>query len=266
MVSQNQNFESQYRQLRAIVQADAELMKMLQSVRECGLASWCIAAGAIRSRVWNTLHGQTIQPSQADVDVCFFEPDAAEQLEQQIRQSLGGRMPGVNWEVVNQAHAHRWNGLPACASLSAALASWPETAAAVGVWLDAAGQLQIIAPLGLEDLFALRVRRNPEFADALAYRRRVSEKNWLQQWPRLTQVDLRKSGGNALGLLRFGDVPATGFLHLVTDCLQAALAARTDGAGGRINRILLQLIALVAQSHALLFERGSGAGIVGGRR
>lgn len=82
MVSQNQNFESQYRQLRAIVQADAERMKMLQSVRECGLASWCIAAGAIRSRVWNTLHGQTIQPSQADVDVCFFEPDAAEQLEQ----------------------------------------------------------------------------------------------------------------------------------------------------------------------------------------
>lgn len=98
-------------------------------------------------------------------------------------------MPGVNWEVVNQAHAHRWNGLPACASLSAALASWPETAAAVGVWLDAAGQLQIIAPLGLEDLFALRVRRNPAFADALAYQRRVSKKNWLQQWPRLTQVD-----------------------------------------------------------------------------
>jgi hypothetical protein len=60
---------------------------------------------------------------------------------------------------------------------------WPETCTAIGVaWKDA---LRILAPFGLTDLFALRLR--PTAADTQTIelvRQRAREKGWLLRWPR----------------------------------------------------------------------------------
>ena len=66
---------------------------------------------------------------------------------------------------------------------------WLETATAVAVRLDEKGILHLLAPFGLDDLFALTVRPTPHARsrrDRLtAYRHRLGEKAWDRTWPRL---------------------------------------------------------------------------------
>ena len=65
---------------------------------------------------------------------------------------------------------------------------WPETATAVAVRATEAGAIEIAAPFGLDDLFALIVRPTPYFIRAgkrEIYRERLCRKHWLMAWPRL---------------------------------------------------------------------------------
>lgn len=184
--------------LRALVQADAVLMAQLRAVRALGLARWCIGAGAIRDRVWGLR-----APGRAagrgdnaavdvDVDVAYFDEapwvdtrDAA--LAARLRQAA----PGVAWDVVHQGHVHRWMsarlGRPVAAftSLEDGLASWPETATAVGVALRDDDTIDVIAPLGLADLLGGVLRRNPRCPDPHAWSDRLVSKRWLERRPGL---------------------------------------------------------------------------------
>ena len=74
------------------------------------------------------------------------------------------------------------------ASVSEAMRHWPETATAVAARLDNFGALEIIAPFGLDDLFALRLRPTPRFtAEKLPiFLDRVSLKRWMYRYPKLS--------------------------------------------------------------------------------
>ncbi|GGP22836.1 nucleotidyltransferase family protein [Silvimonas iriomotensis] len=189
MVSQLQPNESLEARLRSMVQADAQLLALLACVRAIGLKDWCIAAGAVRNRVWQQLHGQTSLCQPNDVDVCYFDADLPPDHARQVQAALAAAQPEVHWDVVNQAWAHLFNGLAAVGSLAQGLASRPETATAVGVWLDETGQVQVLAPLGLDDLFGLQLRRNPAFANEDVFRQRLTQKQWQRHWPLLTLQD-----------------------------------------------------------------------------
>ena len=67
----------------------------------------------------------------------------------------------------------------------AAASRWPERATCIGLRLDAKDVLKLAAPCGLEDLFALRWRRNPRFADNATVLRRAEEKRVAARWPRV---------------------------------------------------------------------------------
>jgi len=66
---------------------------------------------------------------------------------------------------------------------------WPETATATGVYLDNYGNVQIIAPHGLEDLFGLVIRKSPYFEDREYFHKRIENKKWMMTWPKLTIVE-----------------------------------------------------------------------------
>ncbi len=50
--------------------------------------------------------------------------------------------------------------------------------------------LTVVAPHGLDNLFGLRVRHNPARATVERFMARHTGKRWLEQWPRLTVVEL----------------------------------------------------------------------------
>jgi len=178
--------------LRAWLQDTGWLMAALRSARALGLGSWCIGAGAVRNVVWERLHGRRLQAAQlADVDLAHHSPqrtapDDDARLARQLREALP-----LPWEVVNQAFVHQWPGarpgMRAHAHLEAALASWPETATAVGVWLDARDRLHLVAPHGVEDLMT-GVLRKSAGADPALFERRLQEKAFLTRWPGLRQA------------------------------------------------------------------------------
>jgi hypothetical protein len=178
--------------LIAIVRASEPLMEALAAARALQLPSWCIGAGAVRSLVWDALHGHAKPSATEDVDVVYFDASCDAGRDADLAQRLAGTLPAVRWEVTNQAHVHRWfaqalgQQVPPLRSLEAGVATWPEFATCVGVNMDREDGLRVIAPHGLEDLFGLRVRHNPARASAAIYRQRVQSKRFAVRWPLLS--------------------------------------------------------------------------------
>lgn len=125
--------------------------------------------------------------------MAFFQPRGAPARdEREVEAALQRLLPGVPWEVTDQARVHEWfeqvfgHAVPPLASLEEAVASWPEYATAVGVCLDADDAVRVVAPHGLDDLFALRIRRNPARVSVETYRQRVEQKQYTRRWPAVT--------------------------------------------------------------------------------
>ena len=178
-------------ELRAIVRRTPWLFELLEIVRAAGPPEAYVAAGAVRNTVWNCLTGRPSSGPHGDVDVVYWSVAEAAQASDEHRSRLLARRSDVDWEVTNQATVHLWHSrargvvVAPHRTVAEGLATWPESATAVGVRSLASGGVDVIAPFGLADLFALRVRHNPVVADADAFWSRVRDKRWLERWPEL---------------------------------------------------------------------------------
>jgi hypothetical protein len=182
--------------LIALARATPWFMRALVQVRALRLPAWCVGAGAVRNLVWDALHGHATPSALADVDVAWFDADdLTPRRDAALQARLRAAAPETPWEVTNQAAVHLWfeqhfgHAVAPLSSLQEAVASWPEFATAVGLWLDDDDALHVIAPHGLADLFAMVVRRNPARVSVETYRRRVASRRYTQRWPRVTVVD-----------------------------------------------------------------------------
>jgi len=182
--------------LKALVEGANALMSALETVRALNLGAWCIGAGAVRSLVWDSLHGTDYRLADGDVDVVYFDADSHPGQDAAFEARLRSLLPALRWEVTNQAHVHLWSAkllgqaIAPFACLEDGIATWPEFATCVGVYLDADDSIGIIAPHGLDDLFNLRVRHNPVIASLATYRARVKSKRFAERWPRLSISDI----------------------------------------------------------------------------
>jgi hypothetical protein len=181
--------------LRGIARSSAWFMAALAAVRDLRLASWCIGAGAVRNLVWDALHGYSTPSQLPDVDVAYFDAsDLAPETEAGLQRRLHAAIPGVPWEVTNQAAVHLWfeahfgHAVAPLASLREGIATWPEYATCVGICLNPDGSMKVIAPHGLHDLFDCVVRRNPTRVSMETYRARVAQKSYALRWPRVTVI------------------------------------------------------------------------------
>jgi len=182
---------SEGQRVTALVREAPWFMAALRAGRELGLAQWCIGAGALRNLVWDALHGQP-RSALADVDLAYFcARDIDPARDAALQRRLLELCPELPWEVTNQAGVHVWfercfgHAVEPLRSLHEAIASWPEPATAVGVWLDDADALHVIAPHGLADLLGMRVRRNPVRVSVETYRERCASKRYAERWPRV---------------------------------------------------------------------------------
>ena len=166
-------------------------MEQLRAARALGLTDWCIAAGFVRNRVWDHLHGISPPRAPADIDVLYYDADdLSKEVEARHEARLDALMPGLPWQVRNQARMHVWKGLPPHQSTSDAMTYWLETVTAVGVRLEADDSLTVIAPLGVGDLVNLRCRPTAfgrtHHDD---YEGRIARKRWRELWPKVRFLD-----------------------------------------------------------------------------
>lgn len=174
-----------------IIAQDPVGMEQLRAVRALDLTDWCIAAGFVRNRVWDHLHDISPPRPPADIDVLYYDAgDLSKEIEARHEARLGALMPGLPWQVRNQARMHVWKGLPPHKSTSDAMTYWLETVTAVGVRLEADNSLTVIAPLGVDDLVNLRCRPTA-FGRTQRddYEGRIARKRWRELWPKVRFLD-----------------------------------------------------------------------------
>jgi hypothetical protein len=179
----------------AILRDTSWFMDALLAARQVGPPDWLIGAGVVRNIVWDHLHGFGEPTPLADVDLVFFDStDTSEGRECQVEEALRTQLPGLPWEARNQAAVHLWYPqkfgyeVEPFTSTTEAVASWPESATAVGVRLGDDDDLTVVAPCGLDDLLGMVHRRNPARVTVEEYERRLATKRIAERWPRVTII------------------------------------------------------------------------------
>ena len=111
-----------------------------------------------------------------------------------VEQELHLVAPEFPWEAKNQAAVHLWYPrrfgfeVEPFRCTADAVATFPETATCVGLHLDAADRLTVVAPYGLDDLLGLVLRHNPVRAPVAVYEERLAAKRIAERWPRVTVI------------------------------------------------------------------------------
>ena len=189
------NHQPYTEQLFALLQQHAPLMAILRELRVLAPHAY-IAAGVLRHLVWAHLHEQAYVLDHTEIDVVFYDPRPQSRIyEQQWAENLTEKFPNIQWDVTNQAWVHLWyrtdqnQGIAPLTSIAHALSLWPETATALAVRLDQNHQLECIAPLGLDDLFELKLRWNPTLVSYQVFERRLLTKQFLNKWSKLRLVN-----------------------------------------------------------------------------
>jgi hypothetical protein len=173
--------------LATLVAGDAWLMTVLKIVGRLNLPDWAVGAGAVRNLVWDHLSAKPTRTPPADIDVLYFDPRDSDPAHEAAHEAALARQADLVWQVRNPARMHLRNGDPPYRNTEDALRYWLETPTCVAVRLAADGRLTVIAPHGLDDLFALALRPTPQGRRRLdAYRARLAAKDWRGQWPALT--------------------------------------------------------------------------------
>jgi hypothetical protein len=178
-------------ELVEIVLASPWHCAVLDAVDDLALPDWFVGAGAVRDLVWDVRFGRGFAPEHIeDVDVVFFDAvDLTHERETRAEGTLAAAMPAVTWDVTNQARVHLWFeerfGAPAAPLTSTVdgIATWPETATAVGVRRHRGGELEIAAPFGLDDLLDGIWRRNNRLVTDKEYEARLARKQPSARWP-----------------------------------------------------------------------------------
>lgn len=175
------------KRLKEMLLDDPWRCDVLKAVARLRVPDCWVGAGFIRSFVWDRLSG--MPPSvPEDVDVIYYSPQATEEShEKAYDRELAGLMPGVPWSCKNQARMHVKAGVQTpYKDTEDGLRHWTETATAVAARWNADGQIEILAPFGLADLFGMVVRPTPFFERREEqYKTRLSSKRWEKRWPNL---------------------------------------------------------------------------------
>ncbi|MEK7586426.1 MAG: nucleotidyltransferase family protein [Patescibacteria group bacterium] len=178
-----------------LIKVDVAMMNILAKAEKLNLPDWLIGAGFVRNKVWNHLSGrETDHIDTADIDLAYFDPTVPN--DQKKAESLMRTLhteTGLDWELRNNAYEYKSGIRSIYTSAEDVIATWPETATAVGVKIEN-GNLKLIAPYGIKDLVNFIIRPSPKYRDGMKIiNQRIIKKKWLEKWPKLKIIKGRDS-------------------------------------------------------------------------
>jgi hypothetical protein len=157
--------------LDGILRASPRLMQVLETAAQLALPDWRIVSGAVYQTVWNALTGKDPDYGVRDYDLAYFDgSDLSYEAEDRAIKRAAAAYPAALSplvEVRNQARVHLWfeahfgETYAPLSRTDEALTRFVAPAFAVGVRLTQDGRIDVAAPFGLDDVFAMRVAPNP---------------------------------------------------------------------------------------------------------
>lgn len=176
-----------------MVQASPTLMRVLEGVRDLDLPDWRLVSGCVYQTAWNALTGRPADYGLKDYDAVYFDPDPSYEAEDVFIKRAAAAFAApldAMVEVRNQARVHLWFegkfGEPYAplTCTDEALGRFVCPAFAVGIRLEDDGRITLATPFGLDDLFAMRLRPNPDRPISAAAFARVAA-SASARWPEL---------------------------------------------------------------------------------
>ncbi|KRL36776.1 nucleotidyltransferase family protein [Liquorilactobacillus uvarum] len=172
--------------LTKLIKETPEFMELLRIINNFHLQNWSVCAGIVRNLVWCKKAGRKYSILQNNIDILYN--DHSESYEQLLTKQaiIAQKHLKYLWNIQNTALSTSTSRQPYGKDLFDTISSIPETCSAVGVYLEN-GEIQIIAPYGLEDLFSFEAHPTPSFVSdpkkIQIYRKRMLRKNWPTKWP-----------------------------------------------------------------------------------
>lgn len=158
-------------ELEAILRRSESLMQVMRTIRDLDLPDAIVFSGAIYQRVLNHLGGRDLDYGIKDYDVGYFDDsDISYEAEDVVIRRVAAAFQAPLRDMVevrNQARVHVWferkfgERYAPLTSSAEAPERFVSPMFAVGARLDADERMSIVAPFGLEDLFARILRPNP---------------------------------------------------------------------------------------------------------
>lgn len=183
-------FEVQRDALFAMIRDEPVLMEVLAGIAD--LPEGLLVAGALYNLAWNRLTGRPGLAEVADIDVFYFDPaDLSYEAEDVVIRRLDARFRHLPLpvQVRNQARVHLWFeqkfGAPftPLSSTAEMLGRYASKAHAVGARM-VDGELDLIAPFGLGDIFSFRLVPNYALENRATHEKKAARLKAV--WPQLT--------------------------------------------------------------------------------
>lgn len=179
--------------LADFVAGHPHLMPLLGLIRAWQLPDGWLVSGAIYQNLWNEITGRPPGTGVKDHDIIYFDDgDLSWEAEDRVirRAAEAGRALGLELELRNQARVHLWFegrfgfAVPPLECSLQSLDRYASTTHAVAARLDEAGRVEIAAPYGLRDIFALHLRPNRLLPNGPSHDAKC--RRFLQHWPELS--------------------------------------------------------------------------------
>ena len=128
-----------------------------------------LAGGAVYQTVFNYYHGYDLNYGIKDYDVIYFDNnnlsyEAEDQIIKEVKAFFKESKVSLYLDIKNEARAHIWlkekygEEIDRYKNLDEVLRNWGFSACAIGIRLER-GNIKVLAPYGLEDLFSMKIRK-----------------------------------------------------------------------------------------------------------
>lgn len=177
-------------ELADILRASPRVMQVLNTMRGLRLPDWRLFSGAVYQTVWNARTGRDPDHGLKDYDIGYFDPDTSWDAEDVFIQRTADAFDEPlksAVEVRNQARVHLWfkgkfgEAYEPLASTDEGLERFVCPAFGVGVRLEDDDTISVAAPFGLDDVFDMVLRPNPNRPLANGWERVT--RSALERWP-----------------------------------------------------------------------------------
>lgn len=168
-------------------------MRALERLKSMALDDDWIVAGAVYNTVWNRLTGRPPGFGVKDIDLFYFDAgDLSYEAEDRVIQRGSGAFADIPIpvEIRNQARVHLWFGrhfgfeIPPIRDCRDSIGRFASVSYCVGIRLDDDDGIEVFAPHGLDDLFAMQIRPNRFCDNRATHDKKAARAKAL--WPELT--------------------------------------------------------------------------------
>lgn len=184
--------DAQANTLREIIGGSTLLADVLARMRSLDLPDCWLVSGAIYNTVWNHLTGRAPLTGINDIDLFYFDAgdlsyDAEDRAIKTAEKVFAGLPLPV--QLRNQARVHLWYperfGITYAplGSSCEAVDRFATIAHSVAARLDRAGDIELYAPFGLDDVFSFRLVPNRTLDNRLTHEKKGARARSV--WPEI---------------------------------------------------------------------------------